>query len=107
MKEIIAALAFLAFSSSVFSLEVKKDASFGPLMSPKMVVCNDKNRPKMCPSIYRPVCALKKLDTEYSDALADEEASFVNEGSACMACGDPDVVAYYEGNCRMERSKVL
>lgn len=108
MKAIIATLAILVFSSSATSSPIKDDLSYGVLMSPKIILCDNNNRPKMCPSIYRPVCALKKLESLNEDGSSRKDlASFVNEGSPCMACGDPDVIAYYEGNCAMERSKVI
>jgi alkaline phosphatase D len=75
--------------TTVFSHQVSLDEQqHDRLMSKqKLTTCTDP-RPQACTMDYRPVCAEKK------------DGSPKTYSNGCNACSDPEVISYFEGDCK-------
>jgi hypothetical protein len=72
--------------------------------SANLIECPE-HRPDFCTQVYQPVCGL--LDSGIrcitTPCPSVEQKTF---GSACMACGDKNVIGYLEGECVPEAQEL-
>ena len=75
---------------------VIEDPPYPVIQFSQYTLCDQKNRPKMCTSIFMPVCAYVK-NCQGSKCVK-------TVSSACRACSDKTVTAYASGTCEAQKS---